>query len=70
MQTALKQTEEDLETGLPFSNVGIPLLHCLPVQQAEKLTSDSVNVEKHKSCHETVLIFRQKLLNMLADVFC
>lgn len=48
MKTALKQTEEDLETGLPFTNVGIPLLHCLLVQQAEELTSHSVNAETQK----------------------
>lgn len=48
MKTALKQTEEDLETGLPSSNVSIPLLHCLLVQQAQKLTSDSVNVRDGK----------------------
>lgn len=65
MKTALKQMEEDLETVLPFSNVGIPLL----VQQAEKLTGDSVNL-RCKSCHEIVLIFRQKLFNVLVDVFC
>lgn len=34
----------DLETGLPFSNTGVPRLCCPPEQHAETLTPDSGNV--------------------------
>lgn len=53
MKTALKQMEEDLETGLLFSNVCIPLLHCLLLQQAEKLTNDSLSVRDPKVQNST-----------------
>lgn len=56
--------EEDLDTRLPFSNVGIPLLHCLLVQQAEKLTSNSVDVR------DTEVVTKQYLFSDRNCLIC